>query len=278
MDSKPKIRIASLIKKQHPQLSNTQIAKILQKGLVLSKGRPVKLKAWVSNDFEYTIPDDVLSQNLQAISDLGCELVQDTPSTLVICKPHKMHTVALDVFENNSVANWLMAYDENLAQVSGPLEMGLLNRLDFETQGLVVVAKNKDAYNILKDDWKLGRVQKFYTALTSVPVNEGEYEHFMGQRSKTSPKVFVLDEDPEHQWHPVALIVHSCKAKGDVYEVSLQLLTGHRHQIRAQLAHIGAPLLGDTLYGGQPAPNLSLQASRVQFTDPKTQKQIDVSL
>lgn len=278
MEAKSKIRISALIKKRHPELTNTQIAKILQKGLVKSGDRVLKLRAWVPEDMEITLPPEILRTSLKPMPNLSCKTIFESDSILVVSKPHQMHSVALDTFEENSVANWLMAHKPELVQISSPLEMGLLNRLDYETKGLLVVAKTIQAYEILKDDWKLGRVQKFYSALVQNPLKPGEYDHFMGQRSKSSPKVFVRDTDMDQQWHPVSILIHSCEVKDDLYELKVQLLTGHRHQIRAQLAHLGAPIVGDDLYGGTPNPQLQLVSERVVFEDPVTKRNCDVQL
>ena len=186
--------------------------------------------------------------------------------------------------EKESVANWLLSVDPHLSTLPKKLESGLVHRLDFETSGVMVAARNLKACEYLKNIWKEKKVIKEYKALVEKPVKPQVYLAYIKNHPRSAKRVVVSDyKNPKSQL--VMTEVLSCSpcifpslSRGEGYrqrvndptkthELTLKLITGFRHQLRAHLAFLGAPILGDTLYHGPKAERLFLHASKLSFPD-----------
>ena len=191
--------------------------------------------------------------------------------------------------ETESVANWLLSVDKNLSSLPQKLESGLLHRLDFETSGVMGGARNLKAYEYLKNIWKEKKVIKEYKALVENPIKPGVYLAYIRNHPRSSKRVVVSDhKGPKSHLimtevisnvpmsFPSPLRGEGLRARVSdltkTYELTLRLVTGFRHQLRAHLAFLGSPILGDTLYHGPKAERLFLHASRLAFPGVKGEK------
>jgi 23S rRNA-/tRNA-specific pseudouridylate synthase len=278
-----KIRILKAIKTKHPQLSQATIKHLLENGRILVNGKPTHLHAWVTEQDKLIVPTEYLAQKLTPRSTIDCKLINQTKDYIFFYKGPHVHSVALDYAETNSAANWLLTIDPKLSEVSQPLESGLVHRLDFETSGVMIAACSKQSHEEMVRLFKAQQVQKEYQCLVTGTVPpKGLYRAFAGQHSKTAKKVMIFDEDPCHEgFEPiqteivgtevcsVQFTVHSVEST--INKLTLHLITGHRHQIRAHLAHLGCHIVGDELYGGEKADRLMLAATGIKFTNTQGQ-------
>jgi len=139
------------------------------------------------------------------------------------------------------------------------------HRLDVPTSGLVVVAKTKMYQAVFNKLLLERKVSKVYEAQVEKFVAPGEYIHYM-QKTVTAPKSFSHSDNGGLECR---LIVHSCdKKENNTFKLIIELLTGRTHQIRGQLALEGAPIIGDEMYGGQPAVLFGLKATTLSFKCP----------
>lgn len=208
------------------------------------------------------------SQGLQPQRDVDCKLLLKTPAYFFLNKGSAVHSVALDESETNSVANWLLSLDENQRDVSSPLESGLLHRLDFETSGVMVAARQPKAYAWLRKQFKEKKVYKEYVCLTEKPLKKTGWEKAWIQNHPRSKKRVVVTKDKRSgKQTEVSLKILDQKKRRKGYCLRIQLITGYRHQIRAQLAFLGCPIVGDSVYGGVPFSRLMLHASEIKFVD-----------
>ncbi len=140
------------------------------------------------------------------------------------------------------------------------------HRLDVATQGLLILAKNKSAQAALNKAFAKGRVEKVYRALTSKPVARGLHEHYMDPASRV-PKRVSLEANIE--WWPCRLEVLQSDPHPLGHFAEIRLLTGKTHQIRAQFAALGAPILGDKTYGSEnpfrSSEEIALECFRLRF-------------
>ncbi len=158
-------------------------------------------------------------------------------------------------------------YLEN-AKVMLENELGIpiyvTHRLDVATQGLLLMAKSKNAQAQINKLFSKRKVEKFYRCLTDKPLTPGRLEHFMDMDSRI-PKSLEVFERPGLV--NCLLEILSCKKSGAYYLSEIRLLTGRTHQIRAQLSFVGAPIVGDKAYGSPlewPA-GIALECSRLSF-------------
>lgn len=161
----------------------------------------------------------------------------------------------------------------------GNVFCGVVHRIDRPVGGLVVFAKTSKALSRLNDMLRQGKLHKTYWALVEGhPENDaGELRNFLKNNSKLN-KTFVAsstDKDAKE-----SVLTYSTVAKGDRYTLlEINLLTGRKHQIRAQLSKIGHPIKGDLKYGARrsnPYGGISLLARSIEFIHPVSGKQISL--
>lgn len=156
-------------------------------------------------------------------------------------------------------------------------ERGLMHRLDRDTSGLLVFAKDDATYFALRSDWKTSRVEKRYRALTSQSPGEFAWPHSiqipLGASPKSSKKMqpvrTALDRrlmTPLKAHTELLSAPQRFLGRKALHDIEIALHTGVRHQIRCHLATLGAPILGDRVYGGEPFERLCLHASYWAWT------------
>jgi 23S rRNA pseudouridine1911/1915/1917 synthase len=234
-------------------------------------------------------------------------LVGETEDFAVIYKPPRIHCVPLRAAEGGTLLDWYARLFPPVLELRGrkTLDGGLLHRLDYETQGLVLAAKNQRALEILLAQQEEGRFLKEYGALTArrgsppetfppPPRFSGETPFFIrsffrpyGPGGKTVRPVIELDGGKKKAAGDrgkragdrgrayATEIVAAEELQEGRRRFILRLQRGFRHQIRCHLAWLGYPILGDPLYGDPAAPPegvLALRAQGLFFFDPRSGK------
>ena len=183
-------------------------------------------------------------------------VLHEADDWLVIEKPAGLHTVARKKVEpsdsdelGDSVEAWLRTHRPELAGLN---EAGLVNRLDFGTSGCVLVARSEKEQERLRIGMRDGSIGKSYHALVEGGLSEtGRFKLYFTSRYKRSKKVTVRDSGDTRHLGRCAWHVRARHQGVLLLEIELRG-AGRRHQVRAGFAHLGAPLLGDALYGGAP--------------------------
>lgn len=178
---------------------------------------------------------------------------------MVVDKPAGWHSVEVSKTDGAPTVEQVLRRDHPPLQ--GMPEAGLVHRLDQGTSGCLLVATSTASRERLRSAMKDGSVRKIYLAATDgVIPTEGEFRLFFSSRHRRSAKVSVRSdgtaaEEGRCRWRRIP-------GERNLLEVEL-IGPGRRHQIRAGLASLGAPLRGDELYGGPAAPRLALHAWRL---------------
>ncbi|MFZ9880452.1 MAG: RluA family pseudouridine synthase [Phycisphaerales bacterium] len=201
--------------------------------------------------------------------DAEIAILREEPSWLVVAKPAGLHTVAQRESAGASVEGWLRAHRPELAVLE---ECGLVHRLDLDTSGCLIVAKDADTRARLRDAFsgRGGDVRKHYLALVEGRLAAGAFTLSFASRHKGSAKVSVSPRGEAETIGRCRWLVRgggtAHAAQGLVTLAEVELLgPGRRHQIRAGLAHLGHPLVGDGLYGARnTAGGVRLHALRVE--------------
>jgi len=229
-------------------LSRSRIQQLIETGKVTVNHVPVlasshKVKA---GDFIYIVIPPPVPLTLQPIS-MELEILYEDEHIAVINKPAGLVVHPGAGKESNTLVHGLLYHCTDLSGIGGSVRPGIVHRLDKDTSGIMVIAKNDQSHNALMAQFKARQVQKTYLALVKGAIKDvsGLIQTQLGRHSIQRKKMAVVTKGKEAitQWKRLR---HSPTAS----LVSVQLHTGRTHQIRVHMAHIGHPLLGDSLYGG----------------------------
>lgn len=209
---------------------------------------------------------------------LSPEVIKETPDWIVIDKPSGLLVHPTAENETDTLADWLVEHDPKIGKVGeDPSRPGIMHRLDREVSGLMVIAKNQNAFDDLKKQFAEHSTGKTYLALAhgNLPKDEGEIK-FKIARSKQGGRMAARPEGDE-QGKAAWTHYKVTKRFKNANLVELQIMSGRTHQIRAHLFAMSCPVVGDTLYTRKDikpikTPRLLLQAVKLEFDDPKTQE------
>jgi len=217
---------------------------------------------------EFDIPDvESLAIHPQNIE---LDIVYEDENMLVVNKPSGMLTHPTSIEKENTLVNALLyKYGENLSNINGEFRRGILHRLDRNTSGLLMIAKNNRAHEFIAEQIKNHTITKKYHAIVKGVIKEDEFEinEPIGRNPKQPHKMMVRADGK-----PSKTIVKVLKRFKDYTYVELTLITGRTHQIRVHMKHINHPIYNDTLYGaGQGKVKTDeqvLQSFYLRFTKP----------
>lgn len=202
--------------------------------------------------------------------DIPLEILYEDDDLAVVVKPCGMVVHPAAGNEDGTLVNALLFHLKNLSGIGGALRPGIVHRLDKDTSGLLLVAKNDAAHAALSDALKARTIHKTYRAVARGAFKEptGVVEAPIGRSPKDRKKMAIV---PDGRYARTEYRVLEPLRSATLVDVNL--ITGRTHQIRVHFASIGHPLLGDPLYGGKNQPSvgrLMLHARRIEFTHPTT--------
>jgi 23S rRNA pseudouridine1911/1915/1917 synthase len=242
-------RLEVVVRDALPQLSRRVAQRLIAEGLVRVNGRRAAKGTLVGPDDRVTLP--VLG-SLAPEPALAVPVVYEDPHLAVLDKPGGMPGHALDPRQRGTVAAFVLARFPETAGIGQPLAPGFVHRLDTGTSGLLAVARTAEAHTTLREAFRRHLVEKQYLALVAgVPPEVLRIDAPLGhdasdrRRMRTAP---VRGQT----WPAVTEVTRLAVGEG-IALLAATMRTGVMHQIRAHLASVGHPLLGDVLYGGPAA-------------------------
>ena len=276
------VRVDRLLADSIPGFSRSQVQRLLAEGAVRIDGRGVRKGELLHG--ERTLEVEIRSA---PASDLPADEEPEIPVLFVdercvaFDKPAGTPGHALRGGERGTVANFIAArFPECVAAGAKPLEAGLVHRLDTGTSGVLLAARDREAWKRLRGQFRSGSVRKRYFAVAAGELTDaGEIRRAIEPHPKSRKKVRVLDEG-EHsaRARPAITRYRPRSTSPTATLLDVEIPTGVMHQIRAHLAAIGHPLLGDLLYGDHPIAEgrFLLHASRLAFEHPHTGAPVEV--
>lgn len=243
-----KERIDRFLAHQIENASRSKIQKAIDQGLVLVNGRPVKASHEVS-------PGDVICCTLpqpprvKALAEaIPIEIVYEDEDLIVVNKPAGMVTHPAYGNYTGTLVNALLHHCEKLSAVNDKLRPGVVHRLDKDTSGLIVAAKNDVAHAALARQFSQRTIEREYWAVVwgLFKQRRGRIEASLGRSKSDRKKITVTREGK-----PAVTEYEVLDSFTYLSLVRLKLRTGRTHQIRVHLAHIGHPVFGDPTYGGR---------------------------
>ena len=242
-------RIDRYLSEQAKIGTRSQIQRLLKAGLVLVEGKPVKASHTLRGGerVRVTIPDPEPSR-LEA-EPLPLAIVYEDDFFLVVNKAAGMVVHPGSGVRRGTLVNALLAYCKGLSGIAGPVRPGIVHRLDKDTTGLVIVAKDDRTHLKLSEALAQRKIGRTYEAIVwgSPDRKQATIETLIG-RSRTDRKKMAVLKSSGRLAITTYRVVEDF---GLASRLIVNLQTGRTHQIRVHLAHIGHPVLGDPTYGGR---------------------------
>ena len=261
-------------------VSRSKIQSHLENGLILVNGKQEKSSYKITENDVITIedfPSEVSDLNAE---DIPLDIVYEDDDVMVINKPKGLVVHPGAGNEEHTLANALKFHSDNLSTLNGEFRPGIVHRIDKDTAGLLIVAKNDTAHVFLSNqlsDHTLGR--KYYALVLGViPENEGKIIAPIGRDQKFRQKMAVdllRGKEAETDFK----VIERLK---DTTLVECSLKTGRTHQIRVHMAYINHPVIGDPVYGKGNRKAYDdgqlLFAHELHFIHPRTKKEMTFSV
>lgn len=286
------MRLDKYLVNNYPAYSRSRLQRMIGNGEVLVNGKKSKSNYILASSDRISLKSPKHQFDKLESENLSFEIVYDDMDCIVINKPPFMvvHPSANDAAAKGTVVNALLSRLSFKADVAD-LRPGIVHRLDKNTSGLLVVAKNETAYLQLVAQFKLRSVKKVYLALVGgVPEHcEGIIDSPIG-RSLRDRKKMDLSLDGGKKAISCYKVLENFEIKRDlrVSLVEVKILTGRTHQIRVHMAAIGHPVVGDVAYGNKKVnqyflENFSLvrqflHSWKLSFRSPDTKKIVNLKL
>ena len=253
------------------ELTRSRIATLVEEGRVTVDGKPAAkagLKTKPGQAIVLTVPAP--RPAVPQAQDIPLTILYEDADLAVVVKPCGMVVHPAAGNEDGTLVNALLHHLDSLGGIGGELRPGIVHRLDKDTSGLLLVAKNDAAQLALSEQLSGRTMEKHYRALIEGCPREdsGRIEAAIA-RSKKDRKKMAVDEEGRE-----AITEWTVLARGrGVSLLDVHILTGRTHQIRVHMRHIGHPVCGDPIYGsakGAKVPRLMLHAYSLTFTHPRT--------
>ena len=268
----PGERLDAFLARSVPELTRSAAQKLLEEGCVLLNGKKGKKndKLNLGDTVSVTIPEakpvDI------APMEMNLDIVYEDEDVVVINKPKGLVVHPAAGHQNDTLVNGLLhAMGDDLSGINGELRPGIVHRIDKDTSGLLAVAKNDFAHRMLASQLKDHTMARTYEAIVcgSFREDSGTVDAPIGRHPTDRKKMCVTPRNSKEavtHWEVVA------RYRGYTH-VRCRLETGRTHQIRVHMAHIGHPILGDTVYGHK-KPELGqdsqcLHAGQLCFRHPR---------
>ncbi|EGJ26946.1 RluA family pseudouridine synthase [Streptococcus porcinus] len=227
-------------------LSRSQANEQIKKGLVLVNGQVVKAKYSVKSGDEitYQLPEEEILD--YKAENLPIDIIYEDSDLAIVNKAQGMVVHPSAGHSSGTLVNALMYHIKDLSSINGVVRPGIVHRIDKDTSGLLMVAKNDKAHQVLAEELKAKKSLRKYLAIVhgNLPNDRGMIEAPIGRSEKDRKKQSVTVKGKDAVTRFTVL-----ERFGDYTLLELSLETGRTHQIRVHMAYIGHPVAGDPLYG-----------------------------
>lgn len=273
------LRLDNCLKGLLQDFSRSKIQKFIKDGLIIVNSAGTKASYILKEN-------DVVEINFEEDTEIikpeniPLDIVWEDENMAVINKPSGMLTHPTSVETSGTLVNAILyKYGENLSDINGELRRGIVHRLDRNTSGLIMIAKNNKTHEFLVNEMKEKHFLKKYLAVVKGVIEDDEFEISLPiGRHPSQPHKQTVKPDGKESLSLIKVIERFKNAT----LIEVALITGRTHQIRVHTASIGHPVYNDTLYGfGKmkiKTDEQVLQSYRLEFTKPYTTERIQLEI
>ena len=259
-------------------LTRSQAARLIAEGRVRVNGKPAAKSARLSGGETVTVDVPQLRETALPPQDIPLDVVYEDDDIIVVNKPTGLVVHPAPGHPDGTLVNALLHHcGDSLSGIGGEKRPGIVHRIDRDTSGLIIAAKNDAAHLALSAQLKDHSLSRTYECLVTgnMKQDSGTVDAPIGRSSADRKKMAVVPTGRRAvtHWEVVA------RYPG-VTHLRCRLETGRTHQIRVHMAYIGHPILGDTVYGAKkPVPGLTgqcLHAAGLRFIHPRTGEPVEL--
>ncbi len=269
-------RLDTYISNQNNDLTRTAVQRLIEQEKILVNGKKRKV-AYKVAEGDMVIIEDTEAQMVELkAQEIPIDIIYEDSDIIVVNKPKGMVVHPANGNPDGTLANAIMAICKgSLSGIGGEIRPGIVHRLDKDTSGLLIVAKNDKAHVNMSEQIKNHEVKKTYIALVRgiVKENEATIDMPIG-RSRSDRKKMAVDKNGRNAVTHIKVLKRYDKYT--LLEINIE--TGRTHQIRVHLSHIGYPIIGDYIYSNGKNEfgviGQCLHAKCLEFKHPVTGKEM----
>ena len=269
-------RLDAYIATKNENITRTSAQRMIEEGNILVNGKKQKVAYKINIDDVVTVvPEEIKEISIEA-EDIPIDVIYEDKDIIVVNKPKGMVVHPANGNYNGTLVNAIMGMcKETLSGIGGEIRPGIVHRLDKDTSGLLIIAKNDKAHVKMSDQIKNHEVKKTYIALVRgvIKENEATIDMPIGRSTSDRKKMAVNKEGKNAITHIKVIKRYD---KYTLLQVNIE--TGRTHQIRVHLSYIGYPIIGDTTYSNGKnkfgVVGQCLHAKSLEFKHPITGKEM----
>ncbi len=256
-------------------MSRSTIIKMVNDGYIFVNNEKAKASKSLNENDVITIKDGFKLTSDVVSKKMPLDIVFEDENVILINKPSGLTVHPGSGNYDNTLVNGLMDYTQNLSDINGQLRPGIVHRIDKDTSGLILVAKNNKAHNILAEDFKHKKVEREYIALLNgvFPHNKATIDAPIGRDENNRKQMAVTAKNSK------SAVTHLTVLKRYKTHtlVKLKLDTGRTHQIRVHMKYIGYPVYNDPVYADKKSSEFGqfLHSAKIKFTEPITKEKLE---
>lgn len=276
-------RLDKLVAAHVPDVSRSQAQRLIESGHVSVNGRViVKPALVVAAEAQLSVEVPAPAPSTAIAEDIPLDIIYEDKDVIVVNKAAGMVVHPAVGHTSGTLVNAVLGHDPELEGVGDEARPGIVHRLDKDTSGLILIAKNDRAHRDLQAKFSDHRIQKTYLALVDgwPPTDTGRIEAAIGRDVNDRQRMAVVPAAKGRMAITEYKVLEHFENRGNGRHswVEVNLLTGRTHQIRVHFAYLRCPIVGDTVYGhakpSLPIRRQCLHAARLTLTLPGKRKPV----